>query len=582
MRTILRALAVCAALSCWPAWAGQPPYVPAQVPRTIKSGIIPAIHLRQAAAKAAAGGTVTVCIAGDSTSVGTPAGVHPYEGLWFMLQRRLQEDNPSVSFNFQDYGVPGSTIAEYNSTVLPQHQALVQPGTGTGWLINTAVGWATYVKGAACDLVFFNWGVNDAQFMAAASINSAINVSTWSPIPDIVWITGKAANPAAGSPYGDAATQAGYLANDELVRTVAKSSGYGLANGGRPMGLIDLGRYFQQALTGLAPLDQSEPAAAVSALQNVTTFPVTLPQTSGDFDVKLAFPGALASLQAGSNANVTISIGSMDGATSNSNVTFTFPTGGINISYTYNGIAITKTVASTASDAVLEVAVKNGVLQVWANTTQLYNTQGAFSRPVVKPGAPFSPQVSIANFSGSGKPMNVLSYSYGRFRRMSATISPNDAFGLYIDGTSQVGAGQVGGNGINHDTSIELNDADWAVLQATDFCFVCSTANRSGSASVTTAAPASGATVAVAEGTRTLKLKPSGAIASLTVTLPPNPKDNDVFEVLSSQTIMSLTVAPSATPSGQAVSPSAATMAGPGTARSWLYDLASTTWIERQ
>ena len=296
MRRLLSAV-LAGLIASWPAAgvAAPPPFSPAPLSRVLKSGIVPSVNFRQAIAKAAAGGTVNVCIVGDSTSFNqTPAGVASYDGLWFLLQRRLIEDNPGVTFNFLNYAVPGSTMGEYLSTVAPAHQVYVTPT----WFYDTSIPWKSYVQNAHCDVVFTNWGVNDAQTLLPSTINSAIGMSNWTPIPDLVYITGKSANPAAGAPYSGSDYQAGYLANASLFRSIVKSGSYGISNASVAPGLIDIGRYFQMAVNGIDPVEQFSTAVNTSAMTGISTFPFALPPSAGgDIDVRFTAPGALSALQ---------------------------------------------------------------------------------------------------------------------------------------------------------------------------------------------------------------------------------------------------------------------------------------------
>lgn len=59
---------------------------------------------------------------------------------------------------------------------------------------------------------------------------------------------------------------------------------------------------------------------------------------------------------------------------------------------------------------------------------------------------------------------------------------------------------------------------------------------------VQAAAPSTGSTVVVNQGTTALLLNPAGTLATLTITLPSSPKDGQMLTIATSQILTSLTV----------------------------------------
>ena len=88
-------------------------------------------------------------------------------------------------------------------------------------------------------------------------------------------------------------------------------------------------------------------------------------------------------------------------------------------------------------------------------------------------------------------------------------------------------------------------------------------------------APVSGATVVATAGA--LLLEPAGTLATLTVTLPPDPVDGQIFELSTTQQITALTVQGAA---GETVRGATFTL-NPDSGSSWRYRTASVTWFVR-
>lgn len=88
--------------------------------------------------------------------------------------------------------------------------------------------------------------------------------------------------------------------------------------------------------------------------------------------------------------------------------------------------------------------------------------------------------------------------------------------------------------------------------------------------------PTTGFSITIANGTQTLLLMPAGTLAAGTVTMPSAPADKQVVRFSSSQAITALTVAPNA---GQSIL-NAPTTITPGQGFSFIYNLATTTWLK--
>jgi len=94
-------------------------------------------------------------------------------------------------------------------------------------------------------------------------------------------------------------------------------------------------------------------------------------------------------------------------------------------------------------------------------------------------------------------------------------------------------------------------------------------------ASCTYVVAASGGSTAATEALGAIQLEPAAAIASYTVTLPPNALNNQTFGVSTTQDITSLTGAPAA---GQTVNGGAVGVLPADGGVAWRYRASNTTW----
>lgn len=87
--------------------------------------------------------------------------------------------------------------------------------------------------------------------------------------------------------------------------------------------------------------------------------------------------------------------------------------------------------------------------------------------------------------------------------------------------------------------------------------------------------PATGFSITLANNTATLVLTPAGTLATGTITMPSAPADKMIVRFSTQQAITALTVSPNG---GQSISNAPAT-AAPGQGFSFIYHLATTTWL---
>ena len=445
-----------AALLACPALAVPLPAPVLPTPPLPPGGVVPPLQLAQAIAKAKAGRTVQVCIAGDSTSstatVGTPNGVHLTDGLWYSLMRAFADQNPGVRFAFQNYAIPGTTMGQFTNA--SAHDRAV--AAGLTWYADGARKWYQYLGlHTPCDVAVLNWGVNDGWNVGPDLVKAVIAATQANGTPGVIWMTGGVANPAVDRNPAD---QAGFVAVPSLLRAMAAlgSSGFTTVPAGYPasLGLIDVGRFFQMAYLGRDYADQS----AVDATASLATRTATLtafagyafPATDGDLDLLATFPGALAAPR-----GIFFTIGSFDGGRYNDPVVQITPSG-------HGGIYITYSAGSTigfgpiyrpagGTDLTVEIAVKQDFLTVVVDGNVVQRT-------VIKPTAPFTPRITVDN--GPGQAMIVTRFVKGVARHYAPILDEQQTYG-----TAGPIPGPGGGNGINHPASDAWN-AIWGPVIA--------------------------------------------------------------------------------------------------------------------
>ena len=158
-------------------------------------------------------------------------------------------------------------------------------------------------------------------------------------------------------------------------------------------------------------------------------------------------------------------------------------------------------------------------------------------------GIPFHPQITSAtnvsnNLLNIAQETTTAGNQYrlyvGRPRRVQPAITDTDITGSNALALGDSGWGECGGTGANHaDCSARALVYD-PVVKAQDWRIP-----RNG---VLRASPTTGTTVAIPNRTSWAKLTPAGTLATLTLTMPPNPQANDLVQIVSTQVVTALTV----------------------------------------
>lgn len=436
-------------------WHDAQALMRAQLP-AIGQGLIPALHLRRFAATA----TPKVAIIGDSTSLLEGNNSIGFANtLWGYLATRLREDNPSKTITFGNYGIGGSTMSQYGST----GTTLTGAGlTLPSWFGTPANTWISYLSAFAPDVVFVNWGVNDAYTLTTNTLTGFLAaLAGFSKIPDIVFITGKSANPGAGGVYAAANYVAGRLNAAALLRSVSQSNARGInVSSLPPIGLIDIGRAWEIAALGRDPCLQ-DLVLRQSAVTGITSFPYDFAQTEGDLVIDMTWPAQALTLYSGTPTTITLYLGEPSGGnvggsfiqfTSNNGTAFYanyYPGGGTNV---VQG----NTNNWGTGDITMRVHAVGSRLMVYTNGVLSLDVQ------VPRYGSFSVPRIALTNPPASPN-MTINTYATGRMRRGGPQMSRAQAWG------TAGGAGLGAGNGINHAASEGLVRVDRWVLQNTPF-----------------------------------------------------------------------------------------------------------------
>lgn len=390
-----------------------------------------------------------VAFIGDSTTLRTGNNsIGQDDNLVGYLMGRLREDNPTKTITFGNYAIGGSTLFNYNQT------GVTIAGAGMtlpSWFTPTSSTWISFVQTFAPDVVFVNWGVNDAYTFTTSSLVSFLTtVCGFTKVPDIVFLTNKGSTSNPTQAYYD-----GRLNAAALIRTVSQSNGKGFAVTNLPrVGAIDIGRQFNRMVNGFDPCVQS--LSQVVSGTVVSSFPYTGPKTDGDLWLNITFPGLGSAMQA-AGTTVTVGLGDPNGADGGSSfVVFSSPSASQFYANYYGGGSVSNQSVNTntwaAGDINIQIHVSGSRLLVYNNGTVAHDTQ------VVRYAGPFIPKITLANPPGSPT-MTINSLAIGKCRRVPPAMSALEAYGP-LDGS---------GNGINHGTSLSLNAIDGHLLQRLSF-----------------------------------------------------------------------------------------------------------------
>lgn len=390
-----------------------------------------------------------VAFIGDSTTLRSGNNAFYDDNLVGVLMSRLREDNPGKTITFGNYAIGGSTFFNFNQT----GTTLLGNGfTLPSWFSPTSSTWISFVQSFAPDVIFINFGVNDAYTLSTSTIITHLtSICGWTKVPDIVFITPKGAATNATQAWYD-----GRLNGAALIRTISQSNGLGLGISALPrVGFLDIGRQHRRIVDGFDPCVQSM-ETVVSGLSGITTFPYNMAKTDGDLYLNFTFPGQGAALQAASTS-ITLGLGDPNGSTGGASfVSFSSPVNPNFYANYYGGGGVANQSANqnnwVSGDINIIVSVVGSHLLVLCNGVIVHDKQ------VVRYAGPFVPRISLTNPPGSPS-MTINTLAIGKNRRVPPALNLLEAYGP-LAGT---------GNGINHGTSRSLASIDKHYLQRLSF-----------------------------------------------------------------------------------------------------------------
>lgn len=426
--------------------------------RAPKSNVIPAKHLTQFAAacanvvNSASGVGVNVVIMGDSTHTeNANNAIARSENLFGAIKRRIREDNPGVSITFHDRAIGGTTWNDAKN--IPNFAGGI---SAPSWYTNTAQAWIdTYVAPLKPDLIVMGWGTNDTYAIAAANVKAVfdkIGNSTLFPVvPDVVLDI-----PHGHKPDNSELHQNGYQMAAGLLRSIALG-GVNLTGNTtytKRIGMIDIGRLDAMMRLGFDPCSQyMEQVIPTDTEYGLSAFPFTFPECDGDFDLQMTFVGGGNSFFTGNTMTLTVAP-----ATNGGNDLSRFrlsQSGTITPQSLLPGNSVTGTALTITGDPVVRVNYKQGHLYATLNNTVL------FDRMVARAGGKHSPLLTFNNFPASGVVMRINRYSVGRNLPVKRILTDELMWGT--------GRPEIGGNGINHESSYGAMAMIQAALDATRF-----------------------------------------------------------------------------------------------------------------
>lgn len=433
------------------------PYSPLPTAQLFKPGINPAIHM----ANFLASKTPTVCGVGDSTwSSADNVALNDLTGA--KIQQALTAAYPDKTITFKDFSFAGRSLQDFTT--------VVSNPTYPSWYTNTSLTWASYVQAANCTMIVWDFGLNSAGYDSAQSYQTVFqNLATWTLVPDLIWISNIVANPAAGTPYNQVSYQLGYRQNAALLRTLVESgSTLGVARI-PPMGLLDIGRYFEMAINGNDPAVQSlsfvvppsaPVTAAISGTASGTTFAFPGSSPGGDFDLTFTFNNG-ASFTNGNYWLLCLDYSCEDF------IIYTY--GGGNILYvnpalaggstTLGSVVTTWNTTANSGQNTMRVTMRGARLTIYGNgcgtiTCAIYDVMiprsyGRFTPSIIFNGnAPVVP---------NGTTITTTQYSVGTPKPYAPILSAAACYGSP--------SGSSSGNGINHVSSLCLNTVHAEVIE---------------------------------------------------------------------------------------------------------------------
>ena len=415
------------------------------------SDIVPSRHLKQLTA-AAASGAARICWVGDSTT--TAASGIGTDYMVPIFQRCIQAQYPGVAFNWFPYGLGGAAWTTLNGI----YQGPLQPRWYPGMPRERTVPWLDLVRAADPDVLFFNFGMNDAAGFDPRSLQACVaKIKAWPKTPDLIFICGFPPTfSSTSSAFGSMSKPAGQEGRDYVA---GYTRSYCLRNG---YGFIDLNRMVTAHRDGY---DSRNCALIQRVTPNTAArLPYTLPgDACTDYQLKIVFPGMTAEQIFAGGATLHFQVGARPdnvlilGLDANGELT-------IQVNATSGVVSVPLTATGfqpSGSGPNFEVVVADSYLQVFASGGQFvwagfYEKFGGLYAPkVTHPGGAANRAIAILLGNGSLPQLTL------------PTITDFEIFGpesgfAGLDGT----VWPQGGNGGNHMSTMGVHRMMQPVIEA--------------------------------------------------------------------------------------------------------------------
>lgn len=258
---------------------GRPPISP-----SLDSGVVPAMHMRRAAAAAARGETVRVAIMGDSLATAyTGTSLDTTGTIWGAIIEQMKEMNPGVTLEFHQFGWGSRTWTNANQTV----QSVIDGGaTPPLWAYGDgSLPWVNYVLAVNPHVVFVVFGMNDRENVSVERVQlctDALKVAT-----DPVILTPMVPHSSStDTNISSEASQDGRLAQGLLIRSMCAENGWGMVDLQRHQLRVN-GKVLDDGM--LAGIDPRRTVMSTTSGFTATTIvpALTGPMTDQDFGVEI-------------------------------------------------------------------------------------------------------------------------------------------------------------------------------------------------------------------------------------------------------------------------------------------------------
>lgn len=231
-------------------------------------GINPAANLAGLIGKT----TAKVIFVGDSHSTWTAHGIYTEPGEIALIADKMKSDNPSIAFTFLNYGIGGTTIANwigYNNSGAPGWT----PDAYPAWWTDHTQNWLYQVQQQAPDVVVWIRGTNEINITTTLLYNSCISALAsmigWAKYPSQIMCPSP-----IRSIFGGPTSSNLEESYTHMLRTFALAYGFGL---------LDFSRQSCIVRDGFDPLSGTNYVPGSWSQGTGQPLPMTLPGPTRDY-----------------------------------------------------------------------------------------------------------------------------------------------------------------------------------------------------------------------------------------------------------------------------------------------------------